>query len=53
MSVYMHSYYTHIYFLCYDKEVLIVSLVVAKPADMLLGVCEGIPRDEQKEDDLP
>lgn len=33
--------------------ILIFSLVVAKPADMLLGVCEGIPRDEQKADGPP
>lgn len=57
MPIYVHSYYTYIYFLALIRKlrllILIVSLVVAKPADMLLGVCEGIPRDEQKADDPP
>lgn len=26
MSIYVHSYYTYIYFLCYDKEIEIAHL---------------------------
>lgn len=57
MSLYVHSYCTYIIFCAMIWKlrllILIFSLVVAKPADMLLGVCEGIPRDEQKADGQP